>query len=208
LSDIGVEATVVGDPALLLAPARPAPGDCVVVCLGFGDDLWGHDHTAVEREVGGAIARLRTAGLRVRFVAVNPEDVPAAASAAAHAGETGCEVHVAATPAEFFSLLDGAAVVVAERLHAAVLAACAGVPFVSLEYQPKCADFAGAVAASARVVRTDRVRAGELAELVIETADDEDSTRRVYAAVEDLRTRLRGEINAIIGAPDCDRLLA
>lgn len=52
------------------------------------------------------------------------------------------------------------------KLHAGVLAAAANVPFVSLEYQPKCRDFAASIGWDEFVVRTDQIRPDRLIDLV------------------------------------------
>ncbi len=55
---------------------------------------------------------------------------------------------------------------VGERLHACVLAAAAGRPFVSIEYRPKLRDFADSVGMGEYLVRTDEISSGRLTELV------------------------------------------
>ena len=48
------------------------------------------------------------------------------------------------------------------KLHAGFLAAAANVPLVSLEYQPKCRDFAASIGWEEFVIRTDRLQTGRL----------------------------------------------
>ena len=63
-------------------------------------------------------------------------------------------VEVADTPARYLRAASGCTVVVAERLHAMVLAAGAGTPFIALEYQPKCRDFTASVDGRTSVKKT------------------------------------------------------
>src|SRR5680860_115273 len=55
------------------------------------------------------------------------------------------------------SLMASADLVVAARLHAAVLAAAASTPFVALEYRPKVMDFARSVGFEDLTLRTDQM---------------------------------------------------
>jgi polysaccharide pyruvyl transferase WcaK-like protein len=201
LADVGIDATIVGDPALLLTPRPPRAGNAVVACLGYGDDIWGHDQRLVEREVGLALAHVRDAGADVRFVVANPADRATTAAAASWAGASDAAISCATTPQRFFELLDGAAVVVAERLHASVLAACAGVPFVSLEYQPKCRDFAESLDIPLPSMRTDRLRSAELAELIVATALDDRARSHLDASVGRLRSMLLREVDGLRRGP-------
>ena len=82
-------------------------------------------------------------------------------------------VEVVRSSGEFFNCLNGAAVVLAQRLHVAVLAAAAGVPFVMIDYQPKCADFVASVDADEASIRTDEVTADRLEELVLSVATND-----------------------------------
>ena len=52
---------------------RPA-GKVVGVTLGFGDDLWGHDHRRVEAAVSAACGRCVAKGWRVRLLCMNDDD--------------------------------------------------------------------------------------------------------------------------------------
>jgi polysaccharide pyruvyl transferase WcaK-like protein len=87
-------------------------------------------------------------------------------------------------------LLARAGVVVAERLHAAVIAAAEGTPFVAIEYRPKLRDFARSVEQEDLVVRSDEVSADRLAEMVsLATAGDH--AKRLHVAVDTYRNRQR-----------------
>ena len=97
-------------------------------------------------------------------------------------------------------LLAEADLVVGERLHAVVLAAAVGTPFVALEYRPKLADFAASVGADDVVVRTDQVSverigaAAERARQLVPTVAQhvEEYRRRLRAAGEVIREAVEG----------------
>lgn len=201
LAEVGVAADVVGDPALLLSPASPAApaGKVVGVTLGFGDDLWGHDHRRVELAVAACLRELIADGWRVRLLCMNDDDreghAAVARGLAAQADEV--SVEVADTPAAYLQAASECAVVVAERLHAMVLAAAAGTPFVALEYQPKCRDFTASVDWDQWSVRTDSVTAGDLCQLLGDLVDDQGARARLAGSVDVLRRRLSDEMERI-----------
>ena len=85
-------------------------------------------------------------------------------------------------------LLAKAGVVVAERLHAAVVAAAAGTPFVAIEYRPKIRDFARSVDQEDLVVRSDEMSAEILVALVSQ-ASSGDRAARLVARVDEYRER-------------------
>ncbi|WP_020674170.1 polysaccharide pyruvyl transferase family protein [Amycolatopsis nigrescens] len=202
LASVGVEAELVGDPALLHEPGRAGVvrEKLLGVNLGFGDDLWGHDHDRVLAEVAETVRGLVTDGWSVRFMVINPKDGPLAAAAVRLAGvpEERVEVRATRTVADYLDAVGECTVLLAERLHALVLGAAAAVPLVGLEYQPKCADFLGSVGSAERSVRTDRVGAAVLREHVDNLAAQRDAeSARLLGRVDDLRSRLRRELDAI-----------
>ncbi len=99
-------------------------------------------------------------------------------------------------------VLASADVVVGERLHAAIMAAAAGTPFVGLEYRPKLRDFARSVDQEDFIVRTDEMdRLQSVFERVSSERDEVaahlgDSVSRYRSlqrdAAETLRRRLLG----------------
>lgn len=205
LADVGVDATVVGDPALLAsAPSGVARlGAHLGVALGYGDDLRGGDHDRVVEEVGRAVRLVRRRGWRVTFLVVNPLDAAHVSACIDRAGVAPApgEVEVLAVeaPASFCAAVATCEVVLAERLHAGVLAAACGAVPVMLAYQPKVDDFMASIGALDRCVATDAVRAERLVELLDDVHGDVVARRGELArAVAELRNALRGEL-AFIG---------
>jgi polysaccharide pyruvyl transferase WcaK-like protein len=182
LADVGVDARVVGDPALLLEPkagaSPPEPG-VIGVNLGYGDDIWGHDQVAVIRAVAGAVSQAIADGYSVRFLVANPEDLVHSQACAAFAG-LGREpdIRITVDPEEFLTEVSQCQAFIGQRLHAVVLATAAAVPSVMLEYQPKCLDFMRSVGRAEWSVRTDALQPAVLAGMVGELA----SKRSEHAA--------------------------
>ena len=106
-------------------------------------------------------------------------------------------------------LIASADVVIGERLHAVVLAAAMGTPFVAVEYRPKVRDFAASVGREDVVVRTDEIeRLDEVVDLALdrsaehtgETAEAVDALRdRQRSAAELVRSTLGGEATKVAG---------
>ena len=138
LAALGIEALLGGDPALLLRPSEGLVRDEKMVVLAPRGDV----PDATERLQ--ALARdLRAQGRRVVALSFYPHED----NAAAHA--LGADEVVSTTePQVALDLIAAAGAVAGVRLHALILAAAAGTPFVGLSYDPKvggfCAD-AGAI---------------------------------------------------------------
>jgi polysaccharide pyruvyl transferase WcaK-like protein len=202
LDSVGVHAEVVGDPALLHEPAEATtPQEKLLgVNLGFGDDLWGHDHERVIDAVAELARGVVADGWSVRFLVINPKDQWFAEEALRRAdvADERAEIRPAYTVPDYFAAVGDCTLLVAERLHALVLAAAAAVPMVGLEYQPKCADFLASVGTAERSVRTDHVTVGILREHVDELAGRRPAESvRLLGEVDVLRARLRGELARI-----------
>ena len=203
LAEVGVEASVVGDPALLLRPpmVEAQPG-LLGINLGYGSDLWSHSQITVLKEVAPALRRLQRAGWRFRFLVANLEDAQWTrfCIALAQLPPGSYEEVTAVRPDVYLAAVAPCELLVGQRLHAVVLAAAAGVPAVMLEYQPKCRDFMESIGAASRSLRTDRLRADQLHQVV-----DALSADRVPVAL-DLAQRVDG-YRARLGA-EVERMAA
>ena len=202
LAGAGIPATMIGDPALLHEPAGiPEPEDKLLgINLGFGDDLWGHDHDRVVDALAGLVKSLAGEGWRVRAIVVNPKDAPALRTCLTRSGIAAdrAEVVTADTVERFFAAVAPCTLLVAERLHALVLAAAAAVPVVGLEYQPKCADFLASVGALDRAIRTDSVTSDILHEHVVDLVENRlAESARLLGEVTKLRGLLTDELDRI-----------
>ena len=185
-ASIGVDARVVGDPALLAAmSAKTDPNGPVVVSLGYGDALRGGDQAAVVAAIARALAD--EPERRVVAASVNPSDRVWAGELAVALGAR-VDVVDAFDVADFDRVSDGASCVIAERLHAGILAAAAGFAPVMIGYQPKVDDFAGSVGLA--VHRTDELDHDALVAAISSAGDHP----RVIAAVADLRVLLSAEV--------------
>lgn len=194
LEDWGLKRNVevVGDAALLLEATAPRRDGLVVVapCRTRGE-LWGGSDQDVIERLGRTVARLRSAGHEVALLAAHPDDDGPCLQIMRQAGEPGLEYLAGYESIDAsLRLLASADLVVAERLHAAVLAAAVGTAFVGLEYRPKVADFAASVGMSDRVRRTDDLDG--LDELVADTlAHADDLVDAMAPMVAEYRRRLK-----------------
>ena len=192
LSDIGLSVEVSGDPALLLPRPRVAAEDGLIgVNVGFGDDLWGHDPARVVEEVSKAVSRLSADGYRFVGILMNRDD------------RRWTERALAGVPAEIVHPADANAaasefarcsVVIASRLHAGILAALSETPTITLEYQPKCRDFALSIDDERSLIRTDNVSSATVVDRVGETVADSSAIRaKTREIVGRLRERLAAD---------------
>lgn len=193
LADVGVDVAVSGDPALLLPPPVVAAEDGLIgLNLGFGDDdLWGHDPATVAQVTSKAMRQLASQGFRIVGILMNPADRRWTESALhGIAADIVAPDDAAGAARE----LARCSVAVVSRLHAGILAAVSATPVVSLEYLPKCRDFAASIDDERSLLRTDTLTSTAVVERVGSTLADAAQLRtKTRAAVDRLRDRLRAQ---------------
>lgn len=163
---------VTGDPAVWLHEPLPSAVDDrpetpfrIGVNCGSARFIWGEMSHLIASQAE-IVRRLIAAGHQVELFAISPDDMPACEEVARQA-----HVGVAPVPEpltdykKYRAKLHDFHVVIAVKLHAGVLAACANVPFVMLEYQPKCLDFCASIKYEEYNIRTDRADAVSVLEL-------------------------------------------
>ncbi len=172
LDDWGMRSTVevVGDPALSLIPSpgiEPVEGR-IVVCPAWARGLlWGESDDTVLSAFARSTRRLLDDGHDVWAMSAFPADDRWIIAMMREAGAPDLPyLAVHDEPQAAMDLLASAELVVAERLHAAVLAAAAGSLPVMVEYRPKLRDFAASVGLENLCLRTDAVGGGALETLV------------------------------------------
>jgi polysaccharide pyruvyl transferase WcaK-like protein len=196
LSDIGLSAQVSGDPALLLPRPDVSPKEGLIgLNLGFGDDLWGHDPVKLADEISVAIKQLSSQGHRFVGILMNPEDRRWTEVALK---DIPVEIVFPGNPAAAARELARCSAAVVTRLHASVLASLSDTPVVSLEYQPKCRDFALSINDERSLIRTDEVSSAAVVDRVVDAVTNSSNIRmKTRAAVEGLRQRLHAEYTAL-----------
>lgn len=145
LRGLGIEGELGGDPALLLSPTPGLTRDPDRVIVAPRGDVT--DATEGLRTV---IERLRERGRRVTALSFMPDhDDEAARSLGAD------DVLSTRDPQVALDAIAGAGFVVGVRLHAVILAAAAGVPFLGVAYDPKVAGFCADAGAPAQPTTLD-----------------------------------------------------
>jgi polysaccharide pyruvyl transferase WcaK-like protein len=196
LSDIGLDVQVSGDPALVLPrPDALAEDGLIGLNLGFGDDLWGHDPAKLIDEMSVAVKQLSAQGHRFVGILMNHDDkrwTEQALNGIAAQIVRPADANAAARE------LARCSVAVVSRLHAGILAALSDTPVVSLEYQPKCRDFALSIDDERSLIRTDQLTSGGVVDRVAATLGDSAAIRaKTHAVVATLRQRLEAEYAAL-----------
>lgn len=174
LDDVGARNVVVcGDPAVLFhAPYATRPmrehrdgslrvginaGDCSGKLFGRQEDL--------QDALVDAVRWLRDIGHQVEIIPVWVRDVEACIDVARRAElESSAVSPLCYSQQAFLGRVENLDLFVSLKLHAGVLAAAANVPFVSLEYRPKCRDFASSLGWEEFLIRTDQLGNGALIE--------------------------------------------
>jgi len=196
LADIGVAVEVSGDPALLLPrPEVPYEEGLIGINLGFGDDLWGHDPQMVVAETARALKQLSSEGHRFVGILMNTSDRRWTEVALA---DVAADIVRPANAVAAAGELARCSVAIVSRLHAGILAALSGTPVISLEYQPKCRDFALSIDDERSLLRTDQLSSSAVVEGVHAALADSTNIRtKKHAAVDALRRRLQDEYAAL-----------
>lgn len=140
LARLGVMAQLGGDPALLLRPSETLTPDQNAVIIAPRGDV--QEAMPALQEVS---RRLRERGRKVIALSFYPREDDLAAQ------QLGAERVISVrSPQEALDTIASAGQVIGVRLHALILAAAAGVPFVGLSYDPKVSGFCQDAGAPAR----------------------------------------------------------
>lgn len=189
--------SITGDPAVWLhqplADSVEATADHplrIGVNCGSARFIWGELSRLLEVQAE-VVRKLVAAGYEVELFAICPEDIPACLEVAQQANAGIAPIREPLTTNEQYTAkLADLDLVIALKLHAGVLAACANVPFVMLEYQPKCRDFCASIGWDAYNLRTDRADPNSVLQLTEALLSDLASSRRLLCRrMCDLRTQ-------------------
>jgi polysaccharide pyruvyl transferase WcaK-like protein len=194
LDEVGCRNVLVaGDPGLTFhrgpAPSPPAGRRTVAVNAGRSKgEVWGSEDRVLAT-LADAARRLVAAGYDVRVFPVWDRDQAVCQELARAAGLPGDAVDPLVLQADaLLRYLDDFDVVVSIKLHAAVLAAAAGVPFVAVEYQPKVRDFTESVGWGRFTFRSD----------TLEGADVERAVRVIHDDLAAVRHRLDVRVTELV----------
>jgi hypothetical protein len=178
--------SITGDPAVwlhqpLLDPVNVAADRPLRIGVNCGSTkfIWG-DLSWLLAEQAEVVRKLVASGHAVELFAICPEDMAACLEVArqAHSGISPISEPLT-TYESYAAKLTDFDLVIAFKLHAGVLAACANVPFVMMEYQPKCRDFCASIGWEDYNVRTDRADSTKVLELTEQLLHDLPASRRV-----------------------------
>jgi polysaccharide pyruvyl transferase WcaK-like protein len=202
LATLGIDAEVVGDPALLLRPPiprRPAVPPTLGVNIGVARTLWGMTAEGVLAAVAPAAADFARRGWRVELFPLWWKDLPLVEEAARRIGAGASVFRDFQDLGRLLCAMQDCEVIVGMKLHSVVLAAAAGVPAVMLEYHPKCREFQASVGREDFTLRTDALSPERIGELLTELADRREAHATDLArVVEDRRAALLRRVRAIV----------
>jgi polysaccharide pyruvyl transferase WcaK-like protein len=188
--------SVTGDPALIF---HRYPREQTEARLRIGinagrsnGEVWGTEDHMIS-SLAETARRLVARGFDVRVFPVWDRDEPVCGEVTRAAGlASGSIDPLILDPDMFIDYLGSFDVVVSVKLHAMVLAAAAGVPFVAVEYRPKVRDFAESVGCTSHTFRSSEIEGRDLARAVLDLYDDLPVAReRLDARVVELTETFR-----------------
>lgn len=162
---------IVGDPALVFALQDHEQSECYIqnmIGLNIGWDMakqWGSGSQIIS-EMTKFVTLVREAKWRVRWFVICPSDIEITTRIAEASNTADNICYVYDNPLQYIDFVKHCSVFVGTRLHSVVLACCAYVPTVMLEYRPKCRDFMQSIEHEHNVIKTDELRGEQIWELV------------------------------------------
>lgn len=196
LSDMGVDnVDVIGDPVLTFAKDRLAEDNMFLkdsVGLNISNDghgQWGSTEKFQQEYV--RFARMaKEAGWQVKWIVVQPVDLPLTRHIAEQS-ETDNEIYEIYDDHNLYMDLVGSLSTFAgTKLHAVVLATCAYVPSLMLEYRPKCRDYMKSIGQEHMTIRSDEFHAGKAWEILNNlNANRQTVSKDLYESIRPLREK-------------------
>jgi polysaccharide pyruvyl transferase WcaK-like protein len=207
LQDWGVPGSQVewiGDPALYLAQKgaerRRSEGNLAVNLATTWGQLYGFDEEEFHRTVIEALKRLIRAGWDITLVCAWKPDHEVIDRIQAEVAVSAVE-HWHADYRRALESVEKFAVVLCEKLHVGVVAACKGVPFVALNYRSKVMDFCRSVGWERFCLSTENLEPDEILESIAALAQARDDySDRLVQGVFRARKRLVRAVPSTVSA--------
>lgn len=199
LSKYDIEAKISGDPALILEPDEYdyQRRKKIIVCLrGRTRYSWTNDISYVDEIV--SFLNDCAKEYDVSFVPFEVVDIPINYDASRRVEGASFEDFVTYLNIQkTIKLLNESDLVIGEKLHANILAACCYTPFISIEYMPKHTDFLKSIGMTKLNIRNDELSKDSLEDIFMR-ATHEQVTSDLHKEVEKKRETLRNYASAMV----------
>lgn len=171
LMNNGVRADIIGDPVLTFAIDEPIFQQYIFdkkIGLNIGWDTfaqWG-ESKAILNEYSRFVDMARLKGWEITWYVVCPSDLEMTRKIAKESNSINNIVCNYDDPEGYIHQVQKQSVFLGMRLHSVVLATCAYVPSIMVEYRPKCRDFMLSIDCENSIIRSDNIDAQGLLDLV------------------------------------------
>lgn len=193
LSRYGIDCRIVGDTALVLEPTNyhnQSTKRVAVTLKATGRDLkWRKNEEYVD--IVKSFCQSHSDEYEFVFVPFRPVDIPLHIELTKSVKNSQFKDHCSYVDVQ--AVVDELArcdLVIGERLHANILAACSYTPFISVEYQPKNSDFAESVGMSDYNTRIDHLTTEWLENRTDEIAASDDMAIALESKVSSKREKI------------------
>jgi polysaccharide pyruvyl transferase WcaK-like protein len=213
LEKLGVISTVTGDPALIFSLRdSPPPATSGVVGMNFGTTsgtAWAAHEPALVGALIRTIRELTACGFEVRLFSVWPPDTRILRRVASHASLTDDRViYEYRDPRRFLEAVAECSLFVGMKLHATILAICAGLPTLAIRYDPKIDDFLASVDALSESVPTSVLSEDGLAPRIIRLSEcSSDVRNRQWRSSRELARTFLDYVDTIGGSSSAVKAL-
>lgn len=191
LRDWGIDSKVIGDPCLLLSSStRERENKKIAINVGSDGLVWGGGQERVFVEVAKLCKVLKRDRYNPILIAFSKDDVP-------HIKEISKITNTNMfegwrSTKRTLDLIASSYILIGERLHSIIFSAATHTPFISLEYRPKCQDFAETVGFEKYCIRTDKMTSEKVMALVYSLSENwtemhEELVKKVKKYCKELR---------------------
>jgi hypothetical protein len=170
LAKLGVTSEVIGDPACAFVRPKgfwqPAPGYLGLNIGHGGGSMWG-ERSQFNTAMGRFVASATRQGWKIEFFALMDDDVHIIKEVARLGQIADPQIHCEYVDAHrYMARVSKMQAFIGMKLHSVILAMCAHVPSIMLEYRPKGIDFMASVGLEQFNIRTSDVEPSALFELL------------------------------------------
>jgi hypothetical protein len=192
LAKQGIDSEVIGDPCLSLRPQDLGKRKEGKIGISLGSDgiMWGMNEERVFDEIAMVCRNLKKEGYELFLIPFWKENVVRLRRFAIEEGMEffGDWRNIQST----LNLIAKCKIFIGQKLHALAFSAATETPFIGLEYQPKCYDFAQSVGFERYTLRTDAVTEGKVMKLFTDLLENyEQMKKQLEAKVEIYRIKQR-----------------